>query len=222
VTDSDRQTGRAKLSSTASPLKTWKGPARLRPRHQNYRIPDEAIRVRRERVFRAHVDPATIHSAARRRLMKVCTRWFENRRNSAMSTSAKHHTGGCLCGALRYEADGEPLYAGHCYCADCRKASGSGFVPFMGFAGSAVRFIGRSRIFTTKSLKGTNAVRNFCPVCSSLVFGGEVGKSDQFTIYSGSLDDPSHFHPTIAIFTRNRPIWAAIPPGLTLFETTPA
>ena len=45
-------------------------------------------------------------------------------------------TGGCLCGQLRYEARGEPNFAGHCYCADCRKASGSGFIPFMGFPAS--------------------------------------------------------------------------------------
>ena len=32
------------------------------------------------------------------------------------------YRGGCLCGALRYEATAEPLYAGLCYCADCRKA----------------------------------------------------------------------------------------------------
>jgi hypothetical protein len=50
-----------------------------------------------------------------------------------MRESGKRYVGGCLCGALRYEAEGEPLYAGHCYCADCRKASGSGFIPFMGF-----------------------------------------------------------------------------------------
>jgi len=138
-----------------------------------------------------------------------------------MSEGGKRYTGGCLCGALRYEAEGEPIYAGHCYCADCRKASGSGFIPFMGFASSAVRFIGRSRIFTSKSARGTDAVRNFCPSCSSLVFGGEVGGSDQFTLYAGSLDDPSGFHPTIAIFTRDRPAWAAMPPGLTMFEALP-
>jgi len=109
-------------------------------------------------------------------------------------------TGGCLCGALRYEAKGEPLFAGHCYCADCRKVSGSGFVPFMGFPSSAVRFSGETRIFTSKAANGGDAVRNFCPVCSSLVFGGEVGKDDQHTIYAGSLDDPSSFRPTIAIF----------------------
>jgi hypothetical protein len=50
-----------------------------------------------------------------------------------------HYTGGCPCGAPRYEVQGEPLVTGHCYRADCRKASGSGFIPFMGFASSAVR-----------------------------------------------------------------------------------
>ncbi len=44
-------------------------------------------------------------------------------------SETKRITGGCLCGALRYEAEGEPHFAGYCCCADCRKASGSGFIP---------------------------------------------------------------------------------------------
>jgi hypothetical protein len=138
-----------------------------------------------------------------------------------MSDRGKHYTGGCLCGALRYEANGEPLYAGHCYCADCRRASGSGFIPFMGFPSSAVQFSGQTRIFTSKAANGGDAVRNFCSRCGSLVFGGEVGKVDSHTIYAGSLDDPSSFRPTLAIFTRNRPIWAVMPPDLTVFEAAP-
>ena len=139
-----------------------------------------------------------------------------------MSDRGKRYSGGCLCGALRYEAKGEPLFAGHCYCADCRKASGSGFIPFMGFASSAVQFSGQTRIFRSKAANGGDAVRNFCPICGSLVFGGEVGKDDPHTIYAGSLDDSSSFRPTIAIFTRNRPIWAVIPPDLTIFEAMPS
>ena len=138
-----------------------------------------------------------------------------------MRGSVKMYTGGCLCGAIRYEAEGEPLYAGHCYCADCRKASGSAFVPFMGFPGTAVRFSGQTRMFASKAASGADAVRNSCPVCGSLVFGGVIGKDDEFTIYAGSLDDPSSFLPTIAIFTRNRPTWAVIPPDLRMFEALP-
>ncbi len=138
-----------------------------------------------------------------------------------MSETDRPYTGGCLCGALRYEAVGEPLYAGHCYCADCRKASGSGFVPFMGFASGAVRFSGQTRQFRSKSFRGGDSVRNSCPICGGLVFGGVVGEDESHTIYAGSLDDASRFHPKIAIFARDRPAWAVLPPDLTVFETMP-
>ena len=131
------------------------------------------------------------------------------------------YTGGCLCGAVRYEAEGSPSFAGLCYCADCRKASGSGFIPFMGFASTAVRFSGETRQFRSKSFRGTDAVRNFCPVCGGLVFGGEVGKDTSHTIYAGSLDDPTLFHPTIAIFVRDRPAWVVISPDLKQFDALP-
>jgi hypothetical protein len=139
-----------------------------------------------------------------------------------MSNSGKRYVGGCLCGALRYEAEAEPLFAGHCYCADCRKASGSGFIPYMGFARGAVRFSGQSVSYRSKAASGGDAVRNFCPVCGGLVFGGEAGVSAIFTIYAGSLDQASLFRPSAAIFTRDCPAWAVIPPGLTIHQTAPA
>ena len=138
-----------------------------------------------------------------------------------MSESQKHYTGGCLCGALRYEAIGEPSYSGLCYCIDCRKASGSGFIPFMGFAASAVRITGDVRQTRAKPVRGGTSIRNFCAECSSLVFGGDNGKSAEYTIYAGSLDDPSAFKPAVAIFAGKRPPWAIIPEGLTVFEAMP-
>lgn len=138
-----------------------------------------------------------------------------------MDVIASRYSGGCLCGALRYEAQGEPTTTGHCYCADCRKASGSGFIPFLGFPSSALRFAGQARQYACKSARGVDAIRNFCPTCGGLVFGGVIGESSSFTIYAGSLDDPSLFKPRIAIFTRGRPPWAMLPPELTVFEGLP-
>jgi hypothetical protein len=92
----------------------------------------------------------------------------------------------------------------------------------MGFSSGAVRFSGETRKFVSKSARGSDAVRNSCPICSSLVFGGEIGKTDSFTIYAGSLDDPSSFRPTMAIFARGRPSWAVIPPDLAVFDGMPA
>ena len=138
-----------------------------------------------------------------------------------MNDEAKRHTGGCLCGALRYEAFGEPLGSGHCYCVDCRRASGSGFIPFMGFNAEAVRFTGEACGFRSKAANGGEAVRNRCVGLHEPRIRRRIGKTDSYTIYAGSLDDPSAFHPTIAIFAEGRPPWAVIPEGLKVFERMP-
>jgi hypothetical protein len=39
----------------------------------------------------------------------------------------------------------------------------------------------------------------------SRMFGGEIGKSDSYTLYAGLLDDPSAYHPTFPIFAGGRP-----------------
>jgi hypothetical protein len=138
-----------------------------------------------------------------------------------MSDADRRITGGCLCGALRYEAEGEPTFAGFCYCADCRKASGATPIGFMSFAAASLKLSGAPRQFVSKAARGGDATRNFCPTCGGLVFGGVVGESDSHTIYAGSLDDPSVFHPAIAIFNRDRPAWSPLLSGLTVFETLP-
>jgi hypothetical protein len=138
-----------------------------------------------------------------------------------MTDNTKRYTGGCLCGAVRYEATGEPMFMGLCFCADCRKASGSGFIPFIGFPAAALRFTGETLMYTSKAANGGDSVRNSCPTCGGLVFGGIAGTDDSHTIYAGSLDDPSVFKPTMAIFGRSRPDWVAMPPGLTVFDTMP-
>lgn len=129
-------------------------------------------------------------------------------------------TGGCLCGALRYEARRAPEHAGYCFCSDCRKASGSAFIGFMGFAPGDIIVTGETRRHHSPAANGSIAVRNFCAVCGSLVFGGGHDL-DGVNVYAGSLDNPWQFEPRIAIFTRDKPHWAIVPAGITAFETMP-
>jgi hypothetical protein len=107
-----------------------------------------------------------------------------------MNEAKRVLTGGCLCGAVRYEASGEPLFSGFCYCEDCRRASGAGAVPYMGFPKDSFRVRGVTKQARKRLLRGGEAVRNFCPECGSLMFGGEYGLSEQHTVYAGTLDDP--------------------------------
>ena len=48
---------------------------------------------------------------------------------------ANTYTGGCTCGAIRYEATGDPVAELHCQCQHCRSRSGTGHSSFVVFAG---------------------------------------------------------------------------------------
>jgi hypothetical protein len=45
-------------------------------------------------------------------------------------------TGGCLCGAIRYESGGEPSFALLCHCRDCQRQSGSAYAAGLRVAAS--------------------------------------------------------------------------------------
>ena len=48
--------------------------------------------------------------------------------------------GGCMCGAVRYEGLGEPLYIGYCHCRSCRHHSGAAVAGMLVFLPENVRF----------------------------------------------------------------------------------
>ena len=76
--------------------------------------------------------------------------------------STTHSKGGCLCGAVRFEAAGKPYRVGICHCLDCRKHHGAVFLTFAIYPATAVTITGE-----TADYRG----RCFCPVCGSSVFG---------------------------------------------------
>jgi hypothetical protein len=130
-------------------------------------------------------------------------------------------TGGCLCGAVRYESDGVALFGVLCHCRDCQRSSGSGHVPVMGVAKSSFRVTGETRGHAITGGSQLPTIRHFCPTCGSLLFGTPEVIADMVSIYVGSLDDPSVFRPECAIFTRDRWHWDTSGSQLPGYETKP-
>lgn len=115
--------------------------------------------------------------------------------------------GGCLCGAVRYTVAGGPLRSGLCHCQDCRKASGSHFIPFAVWPASAFQ--------CTDELK-TFANRSFCPAC-----GGHIAwlRNDEAEILLGSLDDaPTEIVPEYELWVSRREGWVHALPWADQFE----
>jgi hypothetical protein len=50
-------------------------------------------------------------------------------------------TGGCMCGAVRYESSAEPLLMVKCHCRDCQRTTGGPYVPAVVFPISAFRVV---------------------------------------------------------------------------------
>lgn len=130
-------------------------------------------------------------------------------------------TGGCLCGAVRYEAEGEPVFTGLCHCRDCQKASGSGHMPAMAMPRPAVKITGETKGFGVVGDSKRTLTRNFCPTCGSIVFAEVEGRPEVILLPAGTLDDSSVFKPQVAIFTRSRPAWDQVPGGIPEFEAAP-
>jgi hypothetical protein len=130
-------------------------------------------------------------------------------------------TGGCLCGAVRYEVEGEPAFSGVCHCSDCQKATGSGHAAVLAVPQSAVKISGETKGFDVVGGSKHTLSRNFCPVCGSLIFAKPGAMPGMILLTAGTLDDPSTYKPQVAIFTRSRPDWAKLGGGLPEFEGAP-
>ena len=101
-------------------------------------------------------------------------------------------TGGCLCGAVRYESSDPPNLVGFCHCRMCQKAYGGVFAVFADFPGDAFRFTrGELRYYRSSEI----ATRGFCRECGSPISFQYDGSSGP-AIMVGSLDHPEDWPPT--------------------------
>jgi hypothetical protein len=132
-------------------------------------------------------------------------------------------TGGCACGAIRYECSAEPIAMLNCHCRDCQRLTGGGFAPAVLFPSQAFRIThGQLRYHFTPSIARGKHKRGFCPECGSRVTGGEFeGRSQSVGVLAGSLDEPSWFRPQMDIFVSDAQPWDEMDPAIPKFEQYP-
>jgi hypothetical protein len=130
-------------------------------------------------------------------------------------------TGGCLCGAVRYEVAADPVYTGHCHCRSCQRSSGAGHSTYVGVPRAAMTVHGETRSYAATGGSGLQAWRHFCPVCGSQLFGIAEMDPGTATLYAGTLDDPSVIQPDAAINVRDRQPWDHVEGHLPEFDGMP-
>lgn len=124
-------------------------------------------------------------------------------------------SGGCLCGAVRYESSAEPVFSINCHCRDCQRTTGTAYAPVMVVPKAAVQIIqGEPRYYTAQSDSGETVSRGFCPECGSGIFSKLSANPDVIGLKAASLDDPSWFRPAMDIYTASAQPWDVLNPDL--------
>ncbi len=121
-----------------------------------------------------------------------------------------NHTGGCRCGAVRFEASAEPEHVSYCHCGDCRRATGAPVSAFVGFRTDAVSFAGNA----PKSFDNGPVARSFCGTCGSPIsyFDSRIGELIYFML--GAMDAPENYRPTLHAYVREQLPFVHMPDGL--------
>lgn len=120
------------------------------------------------------------------------------------------HTGGCLCGAVRFEVTGALRDVVLCHCAMCRKTHGH-----IGAYTNAPK--DSLRLTEARGLKwfesSRAARRGFCNDCGASLFW-ERTTGDSISIAAGALDPPTGLDTTLQIFVGHAGDYYSIDPRI--------
>lgn len=95
--------------------------------------------------------------------------------------------GSCLCGAIRYRAEGPFVEAHHCHCSACRKAHGAAFASYAAVKQRQLEVQGEEHVAVYRSTPEVQ--RSFCRTCGSSLFFAHDAAPKLVWIAAGTLDD---------------------------------
>lgn len=141
---------------------------------------------------------------------------------SAGTMSKDQQTGGCQCGAVRYEFSGSPIEVYVCHCTECRKQSASAFGISVIVPSKQVRLSkGSLQAWTRRADSGGSIQCFFCPDCGTRVWHGNRETEAAISIKGGSLDCPPDISTANHIWTRSKLPGVLIPDGVTQYPGEP-
>ena len=87
-------------------------------------------------------------------------------------------TGGCACGAVRYECSADPIMAANCYCTDCQHSTGTAMASVLLVPKAALKLTGELKHYESTGDSGNKVSRGFCPNCGSPILSSLPAMSD--------------------------------------------
>jgi hypothetical protein len=129
------------------------------------------------------------------------------------------YSGGCACGAIRYETTNAPVFENHCQCVDCQKRSGTGHGSYLTFPDRiSFGLVGEPKEWLVTADSGNIKRHAFCPDCGTPVFLTFDAMPELIAVHAASLDDPAIFQPSAVTYSIRGHDWDAINPSLQRVE----
>ena len=129
---------------------------------------------------------------------------------------AARHTGGCLCGSVRFEVDGPLRGVVYCHCTQCRRQTGHFYAATdVSDATLAVEGAGNVTWFRASD----QARRGFCRTCGSALFWKRDG-SETTSLLAGSFDRSDALKGKSHIFVADKGSYYEITDALPRFEAS--
>jgi hypothetical protein len=116
-------------------------------------------------------------------------------------------TGGCNCGAVRFEITEQPLRAGYCHCTRCQRRTGTAASP-SAIANSAAFRIVSGEDHIRRWNAGDGADKAFCGTCGSALFGQHP---ETINVRMGSFDSDPGIRPMGRLHVASAAVWEPIP-----------
>ena len=136
--------------------------------------------------------------------------------------SDKCESGGCLCGAIKYEFDKSNLIsAHHCHCIDCQKSTGSGKSTILMLPAQSILMDGELKFYTSTTSSGRNMSRGFCQECGSPVLSFIKEMQEVNFLKAGSLDDSSWLKIDSNFYSSSAHSWSPIDDDILSFTHNP-
>ena len=131
-------------------------------------------------------------------------------------------TGGCLCGAVRYESAGDAVFSLQCHCRDCQRSSGTAYIAAMRVPAEGFKITkGAPKRYVSQADSGNEITRAVCGDCGSPLYVQVSTRPDIVGLRVGTLDDPSGFRPEADIFVKSAQPWEHLNPDLPKYDTYP-
>ena len=128
----------------------------------------------------------------------------------AASSGLKLHTGGCHCGAVRYQVELDASRGGRCNCSICNKVSQLGGMV----KPEAFELLSGSESITQYAMGQKISIRSFCKHCGIHCFGAghlaELG-GDFVSVNLNTLDDVDPIDVTVIYWDGRHDNWHAGP-----------